>query len=164
MKSQSDDVTHHGSCHCQAVKFSFETPLKGVKVSICNCSICRKKGERNVIPGPHCVTGFEHLVVPKSKFTLETPWDAIKTYAFGTGVAKHYFCGTCGISPFYVPRSNPNGYSVSLTSVARLLIIVLQVNFRCVDDRESFEDVKWDLFDGQNWEEAFRKSDITERA
>jgi hypothetical protein len=56
--------------------------------------------------------GFEHLVVPKSKFTLETPWEAIKTYTFGTGVAQHYFCGTCGISAFYVPRSNPNGYSV----------------------------------------------------
>ena len=56
--------------------------------------------------------GFEHLVVPKDKFTLTTPWDDIKTYTFGTGVAKHYFCGTCGISPFYVPRSNPNGYSV----------------------------------------------------
>jgi hypothetical protein len=56
--------------------------------------------------------GFQHLVVPKDKFTLETSWDAIKTYTFGTGIAKHYFCGTCGISPFYVPRSNPNSYSV----------------------------------------------------
>jgi hypothetical protein len=61
-------------------------------------------------------SGFEHLVVPKDKFTLETSWDEIKTYTFGTGIAKHYFCGTCGISPFYVPRSNPNGYTVhSLT-------------------------------------------------
>jgi len=50
--------------------------------------------------------------VPKDNFTLITPWDAVKTYTFGTGVAKHYFCGTCGISPFYIPRSNPNGYSV----------------------------------------------------
>jgi hypothetical protein len=50
--------------------------------------------------------------VPKESFSLETSWDDIKTYQFGTKVAKHYFCGTCGISPFYVPRSNPNGYSV----------------------------------------------------
>jgi len=54
------------------------------------------------------------LIVPKDKFNLLTPWDAIKTYTFGTKIAKHYFCGTCGISPFYVPRSNPNGYSVLL--------------------------------------------------
>jgi hypothetical protein len=56
--------------------------------------------------------GFEHFIVPKEKLTLLTPWEAIKTYTFGTGIAQHYFCGTCGISPFYVPRSNPNGYSV----------------------------------------------------
>src|SRR5277367_5194775 len=57
--------------------------------------------------------GFEHLIVPKEKFTLLTPWDAIRTYTFGTGTAQHYFCGTCGITYFYVPRSNPNGYSVN---------------------------------------------------
>jgi hypothetical protein len=56
--------------------------------------------------------GYEHLSVPKDKLTLHTSWEDIKTYTFGTGVAKHYFCGTCGITPFYIPRSNPDGYSV----------------------------------------------------
>jgi hypothetical protein len=44
--------------------------------------------------------------------TLLTPWEAIKTYTFGTGIAQHYFCAICGVSPFYVPRSDPEGYSV----------------------------------------------------
>jgi hypothetical protein len=78
--------------------------------------------------------GFEHLVVPQDKFTLETSWDAIKTYTFGTGIAKHYFCGTCGISPFYVPRSNPNGYSVhSLTANAdgrSTFVVSIKRNFK----------------------------------
>jgi len=64
------------------------------------------------LPTTLTFSGFQHLVVPKDKFTLLTPWGEVKTYTFGTGIAKHYFCGTCGVSPFYVPRSNPNGYSV----------------------------------------------------
>jgi hypothetical protein len=35
----SEDVTHHGSCHCRAVKFSFQSPKKGVKITLCNRSI-----------------------------------------------------------------------------------------------------------------------------
>ena len=68
------------------------------------------KGILPLITEPN--SGFEHLIIPKEKLTLSTTWDAVKTYTFGTGIAQHYFCGTCGISPFYVPRSNPNGYSV----------------------------------------------------
>jgi hypothetical protein len=104
-----NNIAHAGSCHCKAVRFSFQTPPGPVRVSICNCSICTMKGLFVLFPTN---SGFEHLIVPKENFTLDTSWDAVKTYQFGTGVAKHHFCGTCGISPFYVPRSNPNGYSV----------------------------------------------------
>jgi hypothetical protein len=68
-------------------------------------------------PSERLNVGFEHLIVPKEKFTLLTPWDAIRTYTFATGTARHYFCGTCGISSFYLPRSNPNGYSVNSACV-----------------------------------------------
>jgi hypothetical protein len=41
------------------------------------------------------------------------------------------------VKPFYLPRSNPDGYSV---------------NFRCVDST-TFAEVVIKDFDGQNWEE-----------
>ena len=36
-------MKYNGSCHCGAVKFTFEDaePLTGVR---CNCSICKRKG------------------------------------------------------------------------------------------------------------------------
>ena len=35
------------------------------------------------------------------------------TYRFNTGTAQHTFCRTCGIHAFYVPRSDPDKYSVN---------------------------------------------------
>lgn len=83
------------------------------------------------------MTGFEHLIVPGSQFSLLTDPAALATYTFNTGVAKHLFCRTCGIKSYYVPRSNPDGFSISL---------------RCVD-RSSFEEIEYEDFDGQNWEQ-----------
>ena len=56
-------------------------------------------------------------------------------YSFNTGVAKHYFCKTCGIKSFYIPRSNPDGYDV---------------NVRCLDPQPLGMTIE--PFDGQNWE------------
>jgi len=80
--------------------------------------------------------GFLHLIVPKSKFRLTQGSDHITTYTFNTGVAKHTFCRVCGIKPFYVPRSNPDGYSV---------------NVRCLDSPPAKLKIK--PFDGRNWEQ-----------
>jgi hypothetical protein len=111
-----------GSCHCGAVKFEVEFAENPV-VSECNCSICSK-------------SGYLHLIVPAKKFHLVSGEESLTTYTFGTGVAKHHFCKVCGIKSFYVPRSNPNGFSV---------------NFRCVDGAENLKcTIK--PFDGQNWE------------
>jgi hypothetical protein len=66
------------------------------------------------------------------------PAVAISTYTFNTGVAKHLFCPKCGIKAFYVPRSNPDGYSV---------------NLRCLDDPDDFTEVKIVPFNGRSdWE------------
>jgi hypothetical protein len=51
--------------------------------------------------------GFLHLIVPKSRFRLgEGSQEALSLYTFGTHTAKHYFCSTCGIGSFYIPRSS----------------------------------------------------------
>lgn len=118
----ADLAVHRGGCHCGAVKFEFDAPRR-VVVQDCNCTICAK-------------TGFLHLIVPGSRFRLLTPRDALTEYTFNTGVAKHLFCRRCGIKSFYVPRSNPDGFSV---------------NLRCVD-QGTFEAVTTEPFDGQNWD------------
>ena len=83
------------------------------------------------------MTGFEHLIVAGDDFTLLSDPAALSTYLFNTGTAKHLFCSTCGIKSFYVPRSNPDGFSI---------------NLRCVD-RSTVDGVQYEDFDGQNWEQ-----------
>lgn len=116
-------ILHRGGCHCGAVRFEFKAPSR-LRVQRCNCSIC-------------AMTGFEHLIVPGADFKLLTAAAALTAYRFNTGVARHLFCTTCGIKSYYVPRSNPDGFSI---------------NLRCVD-RASIEHVAYEDFDGQNWEQ-----------
>ena len=118
----SEFEKHQGRCHCSAVQFEVET-THDVVVDECNCSICAK-------------TGFLHLIVPASRFRILSGEDQLTVYTFNTGVAKHLFCKICGVKPFYVPRSNPDGWSV---------------NFRCLN-RAEFGSVEIRPFDGQNWE------------
>ena len=115
-------MLYSGSCHCKAVTFEVEAPEQ-VECEQCNCSICAK-------------SGFIHLIVPKANFKLLSGEQQLSTYTFNTGVAKHYFCKTCGIKPFYIPRSNPDG---------------IDVNLRCLDSQP--EKIKIVEFDGQNWEQ-----------
>lgn len=81
--------------------------------------------------------GFQHVIVPKSRFRLLSEPGALRTYTFGTVVAQHTFCSRCGVKSHYVPRSNPDGISV---------------NLRCMD-HEQFASVTIEPFDGRHWEE-----------
>ena len=89
-----------GGCHCGLVRFEAEVP-SAPEVLDCDCSICR-------------MTGYLHLIVPETDFRqTEGRRDTI-TYRFGTGTARHIFCGQCGIKSFYKPRSHPDGISINL--------------------------------------------------
>jgi hypothetical protein len=114
-------MIHAGGCHCGAVRFEVETD-DVAEVEDCNCSICSK-------------AGFLHLIVPRSHFKLLQGEDALTVYQFNTGVARHTFCRICGIKPFYVPRSNPDG---------------IDVNVRCLD--APWPHLRIVPFDGRNWE------------
>jgi hypothetical protein len=116
-------MKHTGSCHCGAVEIQVEAPGR-IDAYACNCSMCER-------------TGFLHLIVPKSAFELIKGEDALVEYTFNTKVAKHYFCKVCGCKPFYIPRSNPDGFSV---------------NVRCLD-KSTIENLTILPFDGQNWGE-----------
>lgn len=115
-------MIYQGRCHCGAITFEVEAPDE-VEVENCNCSICN-------------MSGFLHLIVPLRDFRLITGEENLTTYTFNTGVAKHKFCKTCGIKPFYIPRSNPDG---------------MDVNLRCLTPQP--KSVKIVNFDGQNWEQ-----------
>ncbi len=118
-------VTHSGGCHCGRVRFEVLAPER-ISVSDCNCSICAK-------------SGYLHLTVPKSRFRLLSGSDALVTYQFNTGTARHLFCSVCGIKSFYVPRSHPDGFSV---------------NARCLD-RHTIKEVVVRPFNGQEWETQY---------
>jgi hypothetical protein len=112
-----------GGCHCGRVRFEIRAEL--ARATVCNCSICRKKG-------------FIHLIVEPSQFELRSGAEALVSYRFNTGVAEHLFCGHCGIHPFYTPRSDPDK---------------VDVNVRCLDDVDPNQ-LELLAFDGKHWEEA----------
>ena len=52
-----------------------------------------------------------HAIVPEQRFRVTQGEDQLSCYTFNTRTAKHLFCRTCGVCPFYRPRSNPDGYA-----------------------------------------------------
>lgn len=115
-------MIHTGSCHCGAVAIEVQAP-PDIEAYECNCSMCERMA-------------FLHLIVPASRFKLLRGEESLTTYTFNTGVAKHMFCRVCGVKPFYVPRSNPDGFSV---------------NVRCLD-RSTVLSITVRPFDGRHWE------------
>jgi len=108
------------------VLFEIDAP-EVLEADYCNCSICSK-------------SGFLHLILPLSKFKLLSGADALSTYTFNTGVARHTFCKFCGMKPFYTPRSNPDG---------------IDINVNCLDTRPASVNIT--NFDGKNWEQHAHK-------
>jgi hypothetical protein len=115
-------TSYEGGCHCGAVRFRVDVDRH--EAVDCNCSICSKKG-------------ILHLIVPLDRFEILSGADNLATYRFNTGVARHTFCRTCGIHPFYTPRSHPDQ---------------IDVNVRCLDG-DAIDRFSIAPFDGRNWED-----------
>ena len=73
------------------------------------------------------MSGFLHLIVPRTRFRLLRGAEALSEYRFNTGTAQHLFCAHCGVKSFYVPRSNPDGYSVNLRCLDRSTIAEVRI-------------------------------------
>lgn len=116
-------ATHKGSCHCGEVQFEIDAEER-LQATRCNCSICK-------------MSGFLHFFISHNNFRLLKGEDALTTYRFNTGVAQHTFCRHCGIKPFYVPRSHPDG---------------LSINVNCLD-ASTIKSLEETPFDGRNWEQ-----------
>ncbi|GAB2224817.1 hypothetical protein Droror1_Dr00005594 [Drosera rotundifolia] len=121
----SDLVMHCGGCHCRSVRWRVEAPSSVVAWE-CNCSDCSMRGNT-------------HFIVPSEKFELlGNSKEFLTTYTFGTHTAKHTFCKVCGITSFYMPKSNLDGIAVT---------------YQCVDPG-TLSHVEVRKFDGRNWDSA----------
>ena len=116
-------VSHTGGCHCGAVRFAVQAPA-AIAVLDCNCSICR-------------MTGFLHLIVPVQHFRITQGEAQLSEYRFGTATARHFFCKVCGIKPFYVPRSNPDGWDINARCLDAGSVTAMQVSLFDDSQREA---------------------------
>lgn len=113
-------MQYHGSCHCGAVKFSFEGEF-GPALS-CNCSICSRKGS---------------LLWFAPREALKVIGDnELATYTFNKHVIHHRFCKTCGVQPFG-EGTDPKGNRMAA------------INIRCLEDFD-FTQVPVQPFDGKS--------------
>ena len=101
-------ATYEGGCHCGQVRFRVQGDLDDV--SVCNCSICTKKG-------------LHFTFLPPKNFQLRAGEDNLKEYLFNKHAIRHQSCSDCGVEVF--ARGNkPDGTEV----------VALNVN--CIDGIE----------------------------
>lgn len=93
-------MSHHtGSCHCGAVQFEIDAEI--IELTMCDCSICRKKNA--LMTSVH-----------ESRFRLTAGADKLTLYQWNARIARHYFCSVCGIYPFHRKRSMPDHYGINV--------------------------------------------------
>ncbi|MFO0594965.1 MAG: GFA family protein [Myxococcaceae bacterium] len=78
--------THHGSCHCGAVRYEVELQLEG-RATRCNCTICTKLGVSGAITQP-------------PRFRLLQGEEVLARYARHPDIAQRHFCSRCGVHCF----------------------------------------------------------------
>jgi hypothetical protein len=88
-----------GSCHCGAIRFEIESDF--LELTMCDCSICRRKNALMV-------------KVHESRFKLLAGEDCLTEYRFHTGTARHFFCKVCGIYPFHRKRVTPDHLGINV--------------------------------------------------
>lgn len=104
-------MTYQGSCHCGAVKFTFEDaePLRGVR---CNCSICKRKG---AVMSESYYPAIVELAQP------------LGCYLWQDRDVNHFFCTTCGVFPYSEYTGKPGIYRVNLGCVDGIDALALPI-------------------------------------
>ena len=91
--------TYAGSCHCGAIRFEIDTGFP--ELTMCDCSICRRKNALMV-------------KVHESSFRLLAGAEFLVEYQFHTRTARHFFCKVCGIYPFHRKRVTPDHVGINV--------------------------------------------------
>jgi len=91
-----------GTCHCGAVEFEVTFQDGPENIRRRNCSLCQRKG---AIMSDVPVTDIR-VIRGEDKLTL---------YQWNTKIAKHYFCGICGIYTHHKKRREPTKYGFNIT-------------------------------------------------
>ena len=104
-------MTYTGSCHCGAVKFTFEDaePLTGVR---CNCSICKRKG---AVMSEHWYPATVELAQP------------LGVYQWQDFDVKHCFCTTCGVFVWGEIVQKPGKYRLNMGCVDGIDALALPI-------------------------------------
>lgn len=98
----------------------------------CNCSICIRKG----------IVMSSEYIAPDA-FEVEGE-ESLALYQFGDKAVYHYFCRSCGISPFNCVASLPDGYE------GRAKIGDRRVNLGCIDGLNALE-LEITVIDGRSF-------------
>jgi hypothetical protein len=101
----SDERQQHiVACHCGTVQFRVRLTDEFNSIRRCSCSYCRMRGAVAVsasLPDIEFIQGEDNLAL----------------YQFHTGMAKHYFCKTCGIYTHLQRRSNPGRFGINVACI-----------------------------------------------
>jgi hypothetical protein len=91
-----------GTCHCGAVEFEVTLPQGLQDLVRCNCSLCKRKGTVMAL-------------VLRDNIKILHGENKLKLYQWNTMIAKHYFCGICGIYAHHQRRSAPTecGFNIA---------------------------------------------------
>ncbi len=92
------------NCHCDAVQVDVKLHEDLRNVRRCDCSLCSRKG-------------YVMASVPLADLRVIKGADSLSCYQWGTGVAEHYFCSSCGIHTHHKRRSNPNEYGINIACI-----------------------------------------------
>ena len=109
-----------GSCHCGAVRWSFDGPVESA--TACNCTVCRRYGVL-------WIYGYEGEEIEVAGPT--------QVYTRGNATLGFHFCGTCGCV-----------VSWRATSPGKDGRRRIAVNVRLADDPDQVGDLLIDHFDG----------------
>ena len=112
----------NGACHCGTVRFRAKLANGLHTARRCSCLYCRMRGAVAVL----ALTGGIEIL---------SGADALTTYQFNTGTAKHFFCSRCGIYTHHQRRSNTDEYGV---------------NVACLDGISPFDFPEVTVLDGVN--------------
>jgi hypothetical protein len=114
MTQANQSTTVRGSCHCGCVQVEFITgaELASTAPRACDCSFCQKHGAAYVSDP------LGHL-----RITVAEP-NALHSYRQGSGAARFWLCGRCGVLVAVTFEHQGNIYGA--------------VNVGCLDERPLF--------------------------